>query len=126
MLYTGVDMVEVARIAQAIKRWGTRFERRVWTSAELHHCAGKIESLAARWAAKEAAAKALGVGLRGLGVASAGVAWTEIEVGHELNGRPVLLLHGSAAIQAQTMGVTAWSLSLSHTDTLTIAFVVGH
>jgi holo-[acyl-carrier protein] synthase len=124
-LTTGVDLIEIARIARAVERWGERFARRVWTPAERAYCAGRIQSLAVRWAAKEAAAKALGVGLRGLGSASAGVAWTDIEVGRDPSGRPWLVLHGAAAERAASLGIAEWSLSLSHSGGLAIALVVG-
>jgi holo-[acyl-carrier protein] synthase len=124
-LTTGVDLIEISRIARAVERWGDRFAGRVWTPAERAYCAGRSQSLAVRWAAKEAAAKALGVGLRGLGSSSDGVAWTDIEVGRDPNGRPWLLLHGAAAERAAGLGIAEWSLSLSHSGGLAIALVVG-
>lgn len=139
MLYTGIDLIEVARIEQAISRWGARFLRRVFTPDELTSCGvtpqshGRIESLAARWAAKEAAAKALGVGVRGIGAAQrsadsamfAPVAWHDLEVRRATSGRPLLLLHGTAADVAAQLGITELSLSLSHTREHAIASVVG-
>ena len=125
MLLSGVDLVEISRIARAVECWGERFTRRVWTAAERAYCADRIESLAARWAAKEATAKALGVGLRGLGGRSNGVAWTEIEIGRDAAGRPLLLLHGNAQRRAATLGIAEWSLSLSHSGDMALAFVVG-
>ena len=83
MLYTGIDLIEIARIARAADRWGERFLRRVYTPAELAAYRARIPSLAARWSAKEAVSKLLGVGLRGLGAAERlddALAWTEIEV----------------------------------------------
>src|SRR6185503_11153936 len=67
MLYTGIDLIEIERIERAIARWGERFLQRVFTPAELAAYRTRVPSLAARWAAKEAVAKLLGVGLRGLG-----------------------------------------------------------
>ena len=67
MLYTGIDLIEIARIERAVARWGDRFLLRIFTPAELAAYRERLPSLAARWAAKEAAAKLLGVGLRGLG-----------------------------------------------------------
>lgn len=125
MLTTGVDLVEIQRIARALSRWGTNFELRVWTTSERLYCRGRIESLAVRWAAKEAVAKALGVGLRGLGTPSAGVAWTDIEVLRDNHGRPTLTLHGAAQQRAAVLGIGEWSLSLSHSRSMAIAFVVG-
>jgi holo-[acyl-carrier protein] synthase len=124
-LTTGIDLIEISRIARAVERWGDRFARRVWTPDERAYCAGRIQSLAVRWAAKEAAAKALGVGLRGLGSPSSGVAWTDIEVGRDPSGRPWLLLHGAAAERAASLGIAEWSLSLSHSGGMAIALVVG-
>lgn len=124
MLVTGVDLIGISRIEQAVNRWGERFTRRVWTTAELEYCANRMASLAGRWAAKEATAKALGVGLRGLGAASHGVRWTEIEI-VGTGGRPTLRLAGAAAERAAALGITQWSISLSHSDGLTLAFVVG-
>ena len=83
MLYTGIDLIEIARIARAADRWGERFLRRVYTPAELAAYRARIPSLAARWSAKEAVSKLLCVGLRGLGAAERlddALAWTEIEV----------------------------------------------
>ena len=90
ILYTGIDLIENTRIERAIDRWGERFLRRVFTPAELETYRGRTRSLAARWAAKEAAAKMLGVGLRGLGAATrpAGVvAWTDVEILSDGQGR---------------------------------------
>ncbi len=125
MLITGVDLVETSRIARAVTRWGPSFEYRVWTTAERMHCRGRIESLAVRWAAKEAVAKALGVGLRGLGKPSEGVAWTDIEVGRDQNGRPLVVLYGEAQRRAAVLGIREWSLSMSHSGGMAIAFVAA-
>ena len=125
MLATGVDLVEIARIETALTRWGDRFRLRVWTAEELAICGERIESLAARWAAKEAAAKALGVGLRGLGARSAGVAWTDIAVVRAPSKRPLLVLAGGAAALAAEQGLIEWAVSLSHSGGLAIASVVA-
>lgn len=129
MLYTGVDLIEIARIARAIDRWGERFLRRVYTPAELSAYRARLPSLAARWAAKEAAAKLLGAGLRGLGGADANpdgaVAWTEIEVLSDPQGRPTLRLYGRAAARSQALGLTQIAISLSHTREYAIASVVA-
>ncbi|MBK9713932.1 MAG: holo-ACP synthase [Kouleothrix sp.] len=128
MLYTGVDLIEIARIEHAIERWGDRFLRRVFTLAELAAYRGRAPSLAARWAAKEAAAKLLGVGLRGIGAAgraSGAVAWTEIEVLSDAQGRPTLTLYGAAADRARAMRLGQIALSLSHTREHAIASVVA-
>src|SRR6266487_3336785 len=106
MLYTGIDLIEIERIARAIERWGDRFLDRVYTPAELAIYRGRTASLAARWAAKEAVAKLLGVGLRGLGGSGSpesALAWTEIEVLPDPHGRPALTLHGRAAECARVL-----------------------
>ena len=114
-------MVEIERIQHAINRYGTRFLDRVYTGAEQAYCLSKrnsAESLAARFAAKEAAAKALGTGI------SNGISWLEIEVVRELSGRPSLRFQGRAAQRAFHLGATLASLSLSHTASLAVASVV--
>jgi holo-[acyl-carrier protein] synthase len=122
ILGTGIDLVEIARIARSIERYGNRFLQRVYTAGEIAYCQRKrrnaAESFAARFAAKEAAAKALGTGI-GLGVT-----WREIEVGREPAGRPLLLLHGRAAEIAKTMGVQHSSISITHTATQSMALVM--
>src|SRR5690349_7552565 len=106
MLYTGIDLIEIERIARAIERWGDRFLDRVYTPAELAIYRARPASLAARWAAKEAVAKLLGVGLRGLGGSGrseSALAWTEIEVLPDLQGRPALTLHGRANARVRAL-----------------------
>lgn len=129
MIYSGVDIVEIERIARAVERWGDRFLVRVFTTAELRRCQGdvglRMPSLAARWAAKEAAAKLLGVGVRGLGGGSGALGWHELEVTSDERGRPLLLLHAAAAERAAVLGLGAIGLSLSHTRTLAVAMVVA-
>lgn len=130
MLYTGIDLIEIQRIERAIARWGARFLRRVYTAGELSASGGRPESLAARWAAKEATAKLLGVGLRGIGAGApaAGaepVAWTDIEVESDPAGRPVLSLHGRAAERARALGISELALSLSHSRDQALASVVA-
>ena len=128
MLYTGIDLIEIERIARAIERWGDRFLDRVFTPAEMAIYRARPASLAARWAAKEAVAKLLGVGLRGLGGAGRtddALAWTEIEVLSDPQGRPALVLHGRAADRARILGLGPIALSLSHTREHAIASVVA-
>lgn len=121
MLRTGVDLVEIARIQTAITRHGQRFLSRVYTQTELQDCQTRMESLAARFAAKEAVAKALGTGIwRG------GVGWTDIEiVRNPQSGAPQLVLHQAAAAHAHQLNLTEWSVSLSHDQERAIAFVVA-
>jgi len=118
---SGIDMVEIGRIHQSVERYGQRFLNRVYTAAEQAYCLRKrnsAESLAARFAAKEAGAKALGTGI------SRGVNWLEIEVGREPGGRPTLRFHGRAAETASRMGVARIALSITHTADLSMASVV--
>jgi holo-[acyl-carrier protein] synthase len=127
MIYHGIDMIEVARVSSAAERFGERFLRRVFTAAELDRYRGRPESLAARFAAKEAAAKLLGVGLRGLGAGPRpdAVAWTEIEVLADQRGRPTIALAGAAAERAAQLGLSEFAVSLSHTGALALASVVA-
>lgn len=118
---TGVDLSEISRIQDSVDRFADRFLNRIYTPREIAYCMRKkncAESLAARFAAKEAGAKALGTGI------SRGVSWREIEITHLPGGRPTLLFHGRAAERAATMGVTAAHLSLSHGRDLAIAQVI--
>jgi holo-[acyl-carrier protein] synthase len=130
MLYTGIDIVEIARIEQAVTRWGERFLKRVFTAGERRDSGERTRSLAARWAAKEAAAKALGIGVQGVGAAAtvgAGNAlrWLDLEVQRMPTGQPMLLLHGGAAERAEALGWRSVALSLSHGHDYAIAMVVA-
>ncbi|MEO7910638.1 MAG: holo-ACP synthase [Roseiflexaceae bacterium] len=128
MLYTGIDLIEIERIARAIEHWGDRFLDRVFTPGELAIYRARPASLAARWAAKEAVAKLLGVGLRGLGGSGRpadALAWTEIEVLPDLLGRPALILYGRAAERAHALQLGPIALSLSHTREHAIAHAVA-
>jgi holo-[acyl-carrier protein] synthase len=124
MLYTGVDLIEISRIAETLAKHGERFLRLVYTPHEIAHCAGRTHALAARFAAKEAAAKALGTGLIGLG-GGAGVHWADIEVVNDELGKPSLKLHRGAAIRAAELGWRDLSLSLTHSRDHAIALVVA-
>lgn len=119
---TGIDTVEIERVARAIERYGSRFLERVYTAGEIAYCQRKrrnaAESFAARFAAKEAGAKALGTGI------GFGVTWRELEVGREPAGRPLLLLHGRAAEIAASLGVRRSSLSITHTRAQSMALVI--
>jgi holo-[acyl-carrier protein] synthase len=118
---TGVDIAEVDRIEAAVKRFGDRFLKRVFTPAEVSYCLGKTnaaERLAARFAAKEAGMKAIGTGLR------LGVTWHDVEVFRMPGQRPVLKFHGKAAEFAARLGCKRTHLSLSHTADQAIAHVI--
>jgi len=117
-LRTGVDLVQVARIREAVERHGNRFLSRIFTVAEQSDCGGRFPSLAARFAAKEAVSKALGCGIGAVG-------WLEIEIKSDEKRAPYLCLHGEAQKLANELGLSNWSLSLSHTESEAIAFVVA-
>ncbi|MEP7137298.1 MAG: holo-ACP synthase [Chloroflexota bacterium] len=117
-LATGVDLIEIARIEEVIARHGKRYLERIYTPAELEYCGKRTESLAGRFAAKEAVAKALGCGI-------GDVSWQDIEVlGGEQNA-PVLTLHGEAIRRADALGLLTWSVSISHSQSHSVAFVVA-
>ncbi len=120
-LAVGVDIIEIPRIARAVERWGERFLRRVYTPQEVAYCRGRVPELAARFAAKEAASKALGVGIWG----RLGIRWTEAEVWPDSLGKPELLLHGRAAALARMQGLDRWAISLSHSHDYAVAMVVA-
>ena len=123
MIYTGIDLIEINRIAHSVRRHGERFLSLVYTADELKYCDGRTHALAARFVAKEAAAKALGTGLAGLG--GAGVRWLDIEVISDELRRPSLKLHRGAAQRAAELGWREVSLSLSHSREHAIAMVVA-
>ena len=117
-LTNGVDIIDIERVQDSIARHGDRFLTRVFTPQELVEAGNNPASLAARFAAKEAVAKALGCGIGEIG-------WREIEVRRDPARRPQLFLHGAAAQMAERLGLRHWSLTLSHTHTIAIAFVIG-
>jgi holo-[acyl-carrier protein] synthase len=121
VLGLGSDVIEIARIAASMERFGDRFLRRVFTAEEIAYCRRKknaAESFAARFAAKEAGAKALGTGI------SHGIAWPEIEVRRQPSGRPTLHWSGRAQEMADRLGVKRSSISLTHSREIAMAFVV--
>lgn len=111
-------MIECERIAAGIERSGERFLNRFFTPGERQDCADKPHRLAARFAAKEAVAKALGTGI-------GDIRWVEVEIRTAAERRPRLLLHGPAKALADEMGLTEWDISLSHSRTLAIAIAVA-
>lgn len=118
MITCGVDLIEVARVAQAVERQGQRFLDRIFTANEQAYCRGRAERLAGRFAVKEAVAKALGTGI-------GDVRWVEIEIVCNERGQPHLHLHGDAARLAAAHGCTHWSISLSHTATHAVGYAVA-
>ena len=117
MLSTGVDIIEIARIAGVLERYGDRFLCRIYTPGELEYCRGRPSKLASRFAAKEATMKALGTGVRGVG-------WKDIEVTRAFSGAPSILLHGRAKSRAERLGVVEISVSMSDSQDNAVAFVV--
>lgn len=117
-LSVGVDLVEIDRVEKLLRRYGWRFTQRVYTSNELQDCGSRVESLAARWAGKEAVAKALGAGI-------GQVCFKDIEITQLAAGKPQIKLLGTALKMAQEMGLTSWAISLSHDGGLALAFVVA-
>lgn len=115
--FVGVDLVEIRRIEDAFTRWGERFLARVFTSTEAADAGGQPASLAMRFAAKEAASKALGTGI-------GPVSWREIEVSVGERGRPLLVLHGAAQDLARRLGVTKTAVSLTDTKDHALAMVI--
>ena len=118
MIRTGVDLIEIYRIDRAILRHGQRFFDRFFTSEELIDARGHTPALAARFAAKEAVAKALGTGIGDVG-------WKEIEIVNNPRRQPLLRLYGRARKLADSLGIIIWSLSLSHTHEHAVAVVVA-
>lgn len=119
----GADATEIDRVAKLYERHPDAFLARVFTPGEREYCRARVkgfaESLAARWAAKEAAMKALGTGW------SDGVKWTDFEVRSLPSGQPELVASGRAKEIADRLGIVEWRLSLTHCKTLALAFVVA-
>jgi len=115
---TGIDMVEIPRLDGVLGRHGDRFLRRVFTAKELSEAGNRTTSLAARFAAKEAVAKALGTGIGRVG-------WRDIEVLRDVEGQPTVHLYGAAAQIAADLSISTWSISLTHTQYTAAAVVVG-
>ena len=114
----GTDIIEIARIKRTLNDFGDRFLKRVYTEREREWYGSRIDELAARFAAKEATSKALGTGI-------IGIRWREMEVLPNRRGKPVLILHGRAAERARQLGLTDFSVSLTHSRTDAMAFIVA-
>ena len=111
-------MVEIPRIERVARRYGDRFLQRIYTEREIAYCRGRAPQLAGRFAAKEAAMKALGTGARG-------VRWRDIEVVRERGRAPTIKLYGSARARARRLGIDHLAVSLSHSEENAVAFVVA-
>ena len=114
----GVDAVSLPRFRKHLKHAGSRFLARVLVEEEIRDCHGRTESLAARFAAKEAALKALGTGTQG-------VSWHNVIVESDDLGAPRIRLMGSAAARADTLGLNYWALSLTHDGDYAFAVVLA-
>ena len=117
MIYTGIDIIEIPRVAGVLERYPERFLTKVFTQDEQRYARGKAHRLAARFAAKEAVMKALGTGIRG-------VPWRTVEVVRMPRQAPEVVLHGTALVRAQLLGVTRIALSISHSREFAVASVV--
>ncbi|MEX1171582.1 MAG: holo-ACP synthase [Chloroflexota bacterium] len=114
----GIDIIKVDRIRATLERFGPRFSGRVLTPAEQRYVRGRPETMAGRWAAKEAVSKVLGLGVRGIG-------WRDIEVERLPTGQPAVRLHGRAATRAAQLGMGRIALSISHESDYAVAVAFG-
>jgi holo-[acyl-carrier protein] synthase len=114
----GIDLIEIARIERTLRDFGERFLHRVYTERERERYRNRVNELAARFAAKEAISKALGTGIRG-------IRWRDMEIVSNRRGKPIIVLHGSSRARANLLGITDFDVSLTHSRTDAMAFVVG-
>ena len=118
ILKTGIDLIEIGRIRKALERHGDRFLERIFTPAEVAECRGRVETVAACFAAKEAVVKALGTGI-------GPVSWTDVECLHHTSGEPYIILHGQAQRVAESLELKHWAVSQSHSQEMATAVVVA-
>ena len=118
MLTVGVDIIEIDRVAEAVARRGERFLKRIYTDTEIALYKDRVPELAVRFAGKEAAMKALGTGVNGIG-------WKEIEILPNRRGKPLVYLHGRAKERAAVLGIVELAVSLSHSREYAVASVIG-
>jgi len=114
----GIDIIRIDRIRAALARFGERFSNRVLTPAERAYVRGRPQTMAGRWAAKEAISKVLGLGVRGIG-------WREIEIERLPTGQPAVHLHGRAAARAEQLGMGRIAVSISHEAEYAVAIAFG-
>ncbi|HET9681786.1 MAG TPA: holo-ACP synthase [Candidatus Limnocylindrales bacterium] len=114
----GIDIIKVSRIRDALARFGARFSARVLTEGERRYVRDRPETMAGRWAAKEAVSKVLGLGVRGIG-------WREIEIERLPTGQPAVRLHDRAARRAEQLGMGRIAVSISHEDDFAVAIAYG-
>jgi holo-[acyl-carrier protein] synthase len=122
-MVVGVDMIEMDRFKKVYDEFGDNLLARIFTPLEVLYCRGRAPELAARFAAKEAVSKALGVGM--LMMARDGIEWKDVEVIGDRRGKPMIRLYGRAAARAKELGLVEWAISLSHTRDNAIAMVVA-
>ena len=118
MQHIGVDIIEIARIEEAVTNWGERFLNRIYTESELQLCRKNLSALAVRFASKEAVMKLLGTGIRG-------VSWKEIETLAYPSGKPLVNLYGKAQAKAEELQLKEIAISLSHCKDYAIAMAAG-
>ncbi len=114
----GVDIIRVERIRASLERFGARFTNRVLTPGEQRYVRGRPETMAGRWAAKEAVSKVLGLGVRGIG-------WRDIEIERLPTGQPAVRLHGRAAARAEQLGMGRIAVSITHESDYAVAMAFG-
>jgi holo-[acyl-carrier-protein] synthase len=114
----GIDIIRVDRIRQTLAKFGARFSRRVLTPAEQRYVRDRPETMAGRWAAKEAVSKVLGLGVRGIG-------WRDIEIERLPTGQPAVRLHGRAERRAEQLGMARVAVSISHEADYAVAIAFG-
>ncbi len=114
----GIDIIRVERIRAALERFGSRFSGRVLTEAERRYVRDRPETMAGRWAAKEAVSKVLGLGVRGIG-------WRDIEIERMPTGQPSVRLHGRAAARAEQLGMERIAVSITHESDYAVAIAFG-
>ncbi len=117
--HIGIDIIEIDRIRHALGRWNRRFLTRVFTEAEVELYHDRPESLAARFAAKEAVIKAISP-------VDGWISWKEIEILSQSNGQPLVKLKGRTLELADKMGLDGFDISLSHSKEYAVAFVIGY
>jgi holo-[acyl-carrier protein] synthase len=114
----GIDIIRGARIRATLERFGPRFSRRVLTEAERRYVRDRPETMAGRWAAKEAVSKVLGLGVRGIG-------WRDIEIERLPTGQPAVRLHGRAAARAEQLAMSRIAVSITHESDYAVAIAFG-
>ncbi len=114
----GIDIIRVERIRQTLAKFGARFSRRVLTPSEQRYVRDRPETMAGRWAAKEAVSKVLGLGVRGIG-------WRDIEIERLPTGQPAVRLHGRAERRAEQLGMGRVAISISHEADYAVAIAFG-